>query len=183
MAELQVQAGKSRHSGALRQRKKLSTRIDLTPMVDLGFLLITFFIITTTWSESKAMKFYLPAGESPDMPTPESTVLTVVPLKDDRIFYYHGDLANALQHTMYGITGYNIDHGIGDIIRNKIRWLNSYGKPGFKNMMLIIKPTGDASYKNVVDVMDEVLINDVKHYAVTDISTTESEAIAALKLQ
>jgi len=60
MAELNVKAGKDRHKGAVRHSKKLSTRVDLTPMVDLGFLLITFFIITTTWSESKALKV-LPA--------------------------------------------------------------------------------------------------------------------------
>ena len=78
-----------------------------------------------------------------------------------------------MERSAFGVTGYAPDKGIGDIIRLKIRALNS--NPGFKgaDMMLIIKPTKDATYKNVVDAMDEVLINDVKHYAVTDVDKNE----------
>jgi biopolymer transport protein ExbD len=183
MAELNVQAGGSRHKGALRQRKKLTTRVDLTPMVDLGFLLITFFIITTTLSESKAMKFFLPAGDEQEMPVMESVALTIMPVQGDRIFFYHGNLQHALSHSLYGVTGYHIDSGIGEIIRQKIHRLTKNGKPGNEQMMLIIKPTNEATYKNVVDAMDEVLINDVKRYAVTAPDVTELEKISSLGLK
>ena len=67
MAEINSNAGQNRRKGGVRRSKKLSTKLDLTPMVDLGFLLITFFVFTTSMSKPKAMKMILPAGDSSSM--------------------------------------------------------------------------------------------------------------------
>jgi hypothetical protein len=119
MAEINSNTGHTWHRGGVRRSKKLSTKVDLTPMVDLGFLLITFFIFTTSMTTPKTMKLYLPAGETPGMPYGESAVLTIIPVSNDNIFYYPGDLATAIENNLYGTTTFSISHGIGDIIRKK----------------------------------------------------------------
>ena len=72
MGEIQSQTGDNRKQGAVRRSKKLSTKVDLTPMVDLGFLLITFFILTTTWGEAKMMRFMMPKDADEPMPLAKS---------------------------------------------------------------------------------------------------------------
>jgi biopolymer transport protein ExbD len=95
MAELNTHAGSSRRPGA-RRSKKLSTRVDLTPMVDLGFLLITFFIVTTTWSKPRALGLNMPAkGDSSNLGL--HAALTVLAGSDNKVFYYHGRLEDALK--------------------------------------------------------------------------------------
>ena len=80
-----------KQSVGVKKSKKLSTRVDLTPMVDLGFLLITFFIFTTTMSEPTSMKLNLPKDvKDPKdfMDLKESSVITIIPSKDNQIYYY-----------------------------------------------------------------------------------------------
>src|ERR1700741_2104519 len=115
MAEINTAPDKSGKAG-VRKSKKLSTKVDLTPMVDLGFLLITFFIITTKWSEAKAAELKMPA-DGPPTEICESCALTVIPNGDGKIFYYHGNLENALRTGKFGITNFDYKNGIGRIIR------------------------------------------------------------------
>src|SRR5450432_2215128 len=180
MAEINSNAGNGRHRGKLRRSKKLSTKVDLTPMVDLGFLLITFFVFTTSMSQPKAMHLYLPAGEKTEMPTGESTALTIIPVADDKVFYYHGDLATAIKNNLYGTTSFSISNGIGEIIRKKQLALGNNPKYTAKDLMLIIKPAMDARYQNIVRALDEVLINDLKHYAFVDLEPAEKESLVKL---
>jgi len=183
MAEINSNAGHTRQKGGVRRGKKLSTKVDLTPMVDLGFLLITFFVFTSAISKPKAMNLYLPAGETTSMPTGESTALTIIPVADNKVFYYHGDVATALRTNMYGTTTFSISHGIGDIIREKQIALGKNPKFTKEDLMLIIKPAADASYQNVVNALDEVLINNLHHYAFVDLEQVEKETLLQLKIQ
>ncbi len=180
MAEINTNTGHHRQQGAIRRCKKLSTKVDLTPMVDLGFLLITFFVFTTSMTRPTAMKLYLPAGVIPTTPTWESTTLTIVPVAADKVFYYHGELQKAMQTGLYGTTGFSITNGIGNIIRQKQTALDRNPKFSRKNLMLIIKPSLSSSYENVVKLLDEVLINDVKHYTLVDLDNADK---AILQLQ
>lgn len=175
MAELNQGSPAGNRTG-VPKGKKLSTRVDLTPMVDLGFLLITFFIFTTQLAKPTALKMVMPAP-GPSMNVPESTTLTLVPMADNKVFYFHGQLEIAMQERRYGITGYSYRDGIGEVIRQKQQALEAGGKDRGE-LMLIIKPTDQSVYRNTVDLLDEVMINAVKHYAITEISEGESAQIA-----
>lgn len=173
MAELNTTAGANRRRGVARS-KKLSTRVDLTPMVDLGFLLITFFVFTTTISQPATMSLYLPA-DSDVHPTPirESTALTIIPISNDKVFYYHGMLHEAEASGHYGVTDFSITTGIGEIIRQKQKAIDA--NSGFTRdvMMVVIRPSDDCRYQNVIDALDEMTINLVKRYALVDLTEPE----------
>ena len=179
MAEI-LQQSEQGHGKGVRHAKKLSTKIDLTPMVDLGFLLITFFILTKTLSEAKHLRMHLPAGEDPTTPFPKSTVLTIIPLGNDKIFYYEGDANDALKDNLYGV----IDNtGIRTLIMRKQLALDANPKFSRSDLELIIKPTESAMYKSIVGVLDEVLINDLQHYSFVDLSLDEKDWLKEMKLQ
>ncbi|HEY6899353.1 MAG TPA: biopolymer transporter ExbD [Puia sp.] len=180
MAEINASAGNNRNRGG-RRSKKLSTRVDMTPMVDLGFLLITFFILTTTWSKPHTTRLFLPADGTGTV-TGQSATLTIVPIANNRIFYFHGDLTTALRDGAYGTVGYSLKDGIGDIIRQKQIAMDHSYKGGRNEMTLIIKPSADATYGNVVSLLDETLINQIKKYALVDLPKDEEQTISLKKL-
>jgi len=169
MAEMDTSSGGGHKKGpGVKKSKKLSTRVDLTPMVDLGFLLITFFIFTTTMSSPTAMKLNLPKDtDKPDEQNKlkESAALTVMPSKANYIYYYEGLDPSKLQQSDW--------KKIRDVILDKKRRTDP------KDFMVIIKPTQDATYKNTVDMLDEMKIDDVKRYALVDITPDEYKFIAA----
>lgn len=183
MAEINSHAGHIRQKGGPRRSKKLSTKVDLTPMVDLGFLLITFFVFTTSMSKPRKMDLFLPAGDTPGTPSGKSSTLTIIPIADNKVFYYHGDLASAMLENQYGTTWFAGTNSIGDIIRRKQKWLEN--RPAFnkKDLMLIIKPDAASSYENLVNALDEVLINDLKHYALVDLDPVETETLLKLGIK
>ena len=151
-------------------------------MVDLGFLLITFFIFTTSMSSPKTMKLIMPDDKGVFEPTVvgNSTALTVIPLKDNKIFYYHGELSEALKTNTCGITNYSLTDGLGQIVRNKQAALDRMSPGKRKDLMLMVKPTPESNYQQLINVLDEVLINEVKHYAIMDL-TPEEKNIAYAK--
>lgn len=152
MAELNTPAkkpGKHFHKGI---------RVDLTPMVDLGFLLITFFILTTSLQQPLVMKLILPKDSNVPTFIAASTTLTFILEKHDSIGYYDG-FAKEIKHTRFG--------EMRSIIRQKQASLTNNHID--KNMLtLVFKPTPKCSYKNFIDAMDEVTINDCKHYFVAE---------------
>ncbi|MBS1599036.1 MAG: biopolymer transporter ExbD [Bacteroidetes bacterium] len=169
MAEMDTSGGGGHKKGpGVKKGKKLSTRIDLTPMVDLGFLLITFFIFTTTMSQPTAMRLFLPK----DVDKPEeqnkvksSAVLTIMLGKNDLVYYYEGDDPTKLQSSNY--------KAIRDVIIDKKKRTDP------KDFVVVLKPTQDASYKNTVNILDEMTIDAVKRYAMVDISAPEYQLITA----
>ncbi|HET6766532.1 MAG TPA: biopolymer transporter ExbD [Chitinophagaceae bacterium] len=103
-------------------RKKL-LRIDMTPMVDLGFLLITFFVFTTTSSNPRVTDLYMPKNSSITNQLPESLALTLLLDDNDKIYYYHGDFTDAIKTNRIFETGYSITSGLGKIIRKNKKTL------------------------------------------------------------
>jgi hypothetical protein len=144
-------------------------------MVDLGFLLITFFILTTTWTQIRAMRFYTPADGEPTKAAQTKT-LTIIPGANNKVFYYHGDLNDAIAGAS-GFTSYNEQTGIGQLIREKKALLEKNKKGSSQDLVFIITPTANANYKNMVDAIDETLINDVKHYTVTEQNNGQLDAL------
>src|ERR1700674_3613958 len=158
MAEMDTSGGGGKHKKGpgVKKGKKLSTRVDLTPMVDLGFLLITFFIFTTTMAQPTAMKLYLP--KDTDKPEEQNKVkasgaLTLLLGKNNVIYYYEGELAP--NGANFKTTNYK---DVRTIILDKKR-------TNEKDLVVVIKPDDDATYKNTVDMLDEMTINEVKRYA------------------
>jgi biopolymer transport protein ExbD len=143
---------------------KHSTRVDLTPMVDLGFLLITFFIFTTTMASSKALFLPLPDNKvPPDNPllAAEGKTLQLVLEGRDHIRYFYGTDSAHAQTTDYSASG------VRKIIQDKMVQVGlKYGHP--EETIVLIQPTAGAVYGNVVDVLDEMLINNVKIYMLLD---------------
>jgi biopolymer transport protein ExbD len=166
MAELQNQDNSGKRPGI--RSKKLSTRVDLTPMVDLGFLLITFFIFTTTMSEAHAFKITVPDDKpvKDDTEAPESKTISLILQGDDVIHYYHGLNTAQTQSTNYSAAG------LRAIIRQKMEEVKKkYGSDN--GMIVLIKPTDAASYRNIIAVLDEMQINNVKKYVLMEPSAEE----------
>src|ERR1700710_2205184 len=94
MAEMDTSSGGGHKKGpGVKKAKKQSTRVDLTPMVDLGFLLITFFVFTTTMSKPRAMNMNEPKDDpNNQLKVKNSGAMTILLGKDNHIFYYMGEL-------------------------------------------------------------------------------------------
>ncbi|MDB5211379.1 MAG: biopolymer transporter ExbD [Sediminibacterium sp.] len=170
MAEMDTSGGGHKKGPGVKKSKKLSTRVDLTPMVDLGFLLITFFIFTTTMSQATAMRLNLP--KDADKPedqnkAKQSGVITVLLGKDNNVFYYEGELeTNAANFKSSNF------HDIRDVLmkkKNSVKELKDY--------VVIIKPSDECTYKNLVDILDEMTITVSTRYALVDILDIETKLI------
>ncbi len=152
----------------LKKGKKLSTRVDLTPMVDLGFLLITFFIFTTTMSQPTSMNLAMP--KDTDKPDEENKVkesgsLTLMLGKGNVIYYYFGSDPATMETTNY--------KDVRKIILDKKK------ATPHDDFYVIIKPDKDATYKNAIDILDEMSINDVGRYGMIDPTPDEYSKIQA----
>jgi len=120
-------SGGHKKGPGVKKAKKLSTRVDMTPMVDLGFLLITFFIFTATMNEPTAMDLNMPKDtdkEDEQTKTKQSGALTVMLGKDNKVFYYEGELTNENASQVFQQTTFK---GIRDeIIKKKNAVIESY---------------------------------------------------------
>lgn len=155
--------------------KKSDLGIDMTPMVDLGFLLICFFVFTTSINEPKVTDLFMPA-DGPSTLFKKSSSLTVLIGADEKIFCYDGLWNEAVATNTVLKTNYSMADGLCNIIRMKQKMMNAVkgSGAGRNELMLIIKANTDASYKRLMNVLDEVLINDVRHYAVIDPTPEEN---------
>ncbi len=153
-----------------KSRKQRSTRVDLTPMVDLGFLLITFFVFTTNLSKPKAMAMLEPKESSEPRPVPESGSTTILLDKNNRVHYYHGSLMHGNADGQIKETNYE---GIREVISNKKR------NTPLAKLMFLIKATPEATYKNAINILDEMTVAAVPagHYAELEITKEEKALI------
>jgi biopolymer transport protein ExbD len=180
MAELNTAEGgsKKKHGGKKRS-KKMSTKVDLTPMVDLAFLLITFFMLTTTLNKPNAMELSMPKKEKDQkekLQIDKGRLLTLILDKDDVVWYYEGDIKALEDPTALKKSEFANEKGIRDIIYDKQNRLQTeYGNKD--TMICIIKTIDDAVYGNVVDALDEMDITDVSRFAYQEPAPQEKEAV------
>lgn len=174
MAELeQKQPGKK---GKKKGRKKMSTRIDLTPMVDLGFLLVTFFMLTTTFSKPQTMEINMPVKPKDQLKEEEqnslkaSKAFNILIGADNKLYWYRGLPQEPIEPLSE--TNFSAD-GIRKVLLEKNRTI--------QNMVVLIKPTNEANYKNVVDILDEMNICNIQRYALVDITSADLDAIKQYK--
>lgn len=169
MAEIDTSGGGHKKGPGVKKGKKLSTRVDLTPMVDLGFLLITFFIFTTTMSQPTAMKLFLP--QDADKPedqnkAKESGVITILLGKDNTVFYYEGQL---------DVSASNFKSSSFKEIRTVL--IDKKQRTPEKDLVVVLKPSDECTYRNVIDILDEMAINVLKRYALVDITDVEEKLV------
>lgn len=206
MAEI-ADSGGGGHKGGKKRAKKQSTRIDMTPMVDLAFLLLTFFVLTATFSKPKSMELTFPAPPPPDQKPDEiKKGITFLLSKDNRIFYYEGQFravaddkgaATELKELSFdqgSLHKYLLDKSKD--MHDKIKALDAKHKAGqladttFKRMVreikadkesytYLIKTDEEATYKNVIDVIDELNVNVVGKYVMVDIMKPEYDLVKA----
>lgn len=183
-----MQVAEKGGKGGKVRSKKLSTRVDLTPMVDLAFLLITFFMLTTTLSKPQIMPVVMPEKKLEDLEefqaTKESQVITLMLGANDKVYYYEGITDPKLDSTDYSAEGLRkviLDKKdrVRQIFPDKEKKDEKTGDTKkISQMNVIIKPTKDARYKNIVDAFDEMKICNVALYVLLDISKQEEEFIA-----
>ena len=170
-----------RRGKSFAHNKKPLLQIDMTPMVDLGFLLITFFVFTTAIATPTVTDLFMPKDKKIDLPElPKSLALTLLLNGNNKIYYYHGDIGEAIKSNEIFETSYSTFEGIGKVIRQKQKLIDASRKfiDGRKGMMMVIKPTSGSVYKNLVDALDEVMINDVKKYAIVEPDEAETHFLA-----
>jgi len=159
--------------GKTGKRKTQAPRIDLTPMVDLGFLLITFFMFTTTLATPKALQITMPDSvDKPETPTPyiaEGTI-TLIPVSGHKVAYYNGALESKEQIKTAPMTA------IRSVLLNKKNAVAAlppkFSKEAHK-LHVLIKPDASSSYADLVSMLDEMTIGDVPYYAITDLTADE----------
>ena len=170
MAEVQVKDNSGK-GGKVRSKKQVP-HVDLTPMVDLAFLLITFFMLVTTFNKPNVMDLGLPAKPKPDAPKPPPTEIdlsnsiSLIIGKDNRIFYHQLDQAGLNEQTLQE-TSFDRE-GITKVIEQAKAKAKDQTK-----FTVIIKPTDDAVYKNFVDILDEMAITKNEIYGITDVKSWE----------
>jgi biopolymer transport protein ExbD len=136
-------------------------RVDLTPMVDLGFLLITFFILTTSLSNPTVAKLIMPKDTDKHTDVKQSAVLTLRLMRNNSIDYYEGDtlIPALVQHCSFG--------GVRSVIQHKQQKVAGILGDS-QETVIIISPGSGSTYKNLVDVLDEIQINDIGYYFIVD---------------
>ena len=167
MAELDTSGG-GKKGGKVRS-KKASTRIDLTAMVDLAFLLITFFIMTTTLAKPKAMDMFMPDKSKKDvqLPVPETRTMTVLLGSNDKLEWYVGPVGSKATIDNYNKTGIR-----KALIDNDKQIQATHAGPE-NYMIVLVKPSDKSNYKNFVSILDEINIAGIKSYGVVDITAPE----------
>lgn len=166
MASIDESGGGGHKGPGVKKQQRKSTLVDMTPLVDLGFLLITFFIFTTTMSEPSAMKLIVPKdteNKADQTEVKKDAVLNIVIGEKDKIFSYEGDDPKTMVASDY--------KKIRDVILIKKKITDP------KFFVVLIKPSKESNYMHTVDVLDEMKINDVKTYALVDASPAEEEII------
>ena len=204
MAEIQESGNKK---GGKSKQKKMTVRVDFTPMVDMNMLLITFFMLCTSLSKPQTMEISMPSKdqvtEAEQTKVKASKAITLLLGEDDKIYYYFGEPdyehAESLQQTDYSPAGLRdilLERNF-DVARQmkelKLKKLNKeISEDDFKKQateikgskeapVVLIKATDDASYRNLVDALDEMQICNIGKYAIVDITDGDKFLIDNLK--
>jgi len=172
MAELDTSGGGKKGGGKVRTKKQ-STRVDLTAMVDLAFLLITFFIFTTTLQKPKAMSLVMPDKDqktNQQLPVAASRTLTLLLGQNHKFEWYIGETGKTAPTVEPNYSKKNLL----DLLFDKDKEIKaSTGK----DMFVIIKPSDKAKYSDVVAVMDGLNVIGNQQRGIVDITAVELELL------
>ena len=196
---MQVDSGGSGKKG---ERKKMDTRVDFTPMVDMIMLLLTFFMLATTLSKPQTMEIAMPAKDTPkdkgDVAR-ESDAVTIFLGADNKVYYFLGipepEIPNFLKTTDYSAEGLRkilLDKNrtvvaqVNELKDKKTRLEISQEeydaqvkelKGGKGTPVVVIKPLDNSNYDNLVSALDEMLIASVGKYAIADVDDSDKKML------
>lgn len=186
MAELNTGDGAGKKGSGKVRSKKSNAKVDLTAMVDLAFLLITFFMLTTSLSKPQSMDVGLPDKDDVvdlDIKVDQKRTMTIILGENNKIKWYHG-LLEAPEPNGKPTDGTYGKNGIRKEILQRVVSVNEYCKATMAKykegdgLIVIIKPTKKSSYRNLVDILDEMAIANVPTYAiVNDITPAEMKLV------
>lgn len=205
MAEIADNGGGGGHKKGKKRAKKGSTKVDMTPLVDLAFLLLTFFVLTSTFSKPKVMSLVYPAKiTDPSIkPQPVNEAITFL-LSEDRVFYYLGEFrkepkdgkpATTLEETNFGPDGVrkllvqnnflvlNRKAELDQKLKNKVIADTTYDrlmkeiKSNKDALTVLIKTDNFATCKNFIDLVDELKIADVGRIAPVEAMQSEMDLV------
>jgi biopolymer transport protein ExbD len=154
---------------------KQQPRVDLTAMVDLAFLLITFFMLTTSLAKPHAMDVAMPdkdkENKDDNLEVADNRTMTVLLGADNKIAYYMGQLENPLEGPTVVSYGKS---GIRPVLLKKLKDVQASTGKG---LIVIIRPSENSNYRNLVDILDEMKIVNAQQYTIGDIGTAEVELL------
>ncbi|WP_396167273.1 ExbD/TolR family protein [Flavobacterium sp.] len=181
MAELNTGDDGGGKGGKVRSKKQ-NSKVDLTAMVDLAFLLITFFMLTTSLSKPQSMPLGLPAKDDTltkikPLKTDQRRTVTIILGAKDQVKWYHGLLDAPEVGGAPTTTDYTKD-GIRKELLKRVQSIPEVMGDKDKGMIVIIKPTKKSTYKNLVDILDEMAICKVPTYAIVNEFSPEENKLA-----
>ena len=181
MAELNTGDGGGKKGDGKVRSKKSNSKVDLTAMVDLAFLLITFFMLTTTLSKPQSMSLGLPdkdpnKDKNQDVKVDENRTMTILLGDNDKLVRYVGLLATPVAGGAPKDFSYGKEGIRKELLARKKLVLEYTGNKD-KGMIVIIKPSKKSNYRNLVDVLDEMAIVDVPTYAIVNEFTPEEQKL------
>ena len=181
MAELNTDGGGGKKGSKKVRSKKQNSKVDLTAMVDLAFLLITFFMLTTTLSKPQSMNLGLPDKEddptkNKDVKVDENRTMTILLGDNNKLVRFVGLLATPVTGGAPKDFAYGKDGIRKELLTRKDAVLQYTGDKN-KGMIVIIKPSKKSNYRNLVDILDEMAIVGVPTYAIVNEFTPEESKL------
>jgi biopolymer transport protein ExbD len=164
----------SEKSGRRSSLKKLPPRIDLTAMVDLAFLLITFFMLTTSLAKPHMMQVAMPVGTT-EAGEPASRTMTLCLGKNNQVLWYMGMAEKPI--TPPTLVSFNKSGLRSTLINMQKKIFAASGK----SLIVILKPSAHTVYADFVSALDELNITNVQSYAIADISSKDIEFLTQQK--
>ncbi len=167
MAELNQDSGKQGKGGKVRSKKN-GGKVDLTAMVDLAFLLITFFMLTTSLNKPQAMDVAMPdknveQDKNTDVDVDEHRSVTLVLGSDNKLVWYQGDVKNPLQGPT--VIDYSTE-GLRSVLLRMQKLVPQ--QAGGKDVIVVIRPSEKSVTRNIIDALDEMKIVDIKRYMISN---------------
>jgi biopolymer transport protein ExbD len=172
MAELNTGDGGGKKGSGKVRSKKSNSKVDLTAMVDLAFLLITFFMLTTSLSKPQSMPLGMPDKKSkvPPQDIADNRTMTILLGENNKVKWYMGQFTAPLEGPEDATFG---KAGIRQVILSKVKSVPEATGDEKKGLIVVIKATKKVKYRNLVDILDEMAITKVPTYAINNISDPE----------
>ena len=152
---------KKKGFGFSRPKRRVGIRIDMTPMVDVAFLLLIFFMVTTVFRTPQALEINLPPDENVKIEIAESKVLTVRVLPDDRTYWKRGTDPWA-RTSVSSLSG---------VFKNY---------KGNKDLVVVIKIDREAPFNNMVQIIDQLDLASLTRFSLGTLTPQEKKEVEAL---